>query len=65
MIIVMYKLAVTPNASIMDLGAFFCALGGYNYKKYINKDSINQAAKVVNTVTEAADKLTNKEKDNE
>lgn len=61
MYIVMWKLISTNNSSIVDLGAFFCALSGYNFKKYINKDAIAQATTIANKVTEVADKLTQKE----
>lgn len=59
LIIVMYKIFKSTDTSITDLGGLMVALMGYNYKKFINKDAINQASKIVNSVTLAADKLTN------
>lgn len=37
MYISLYRLATTPQASYNDIGALLITLGGYSYKKFINK----------------------------
>jgi hypothetical protein len=37
-IIVLIKLTLAPNTSVMDTGALFIAMASYAYKKHINKD---------------------------
>lgn len=61
LLVTMYKLFQSTDTSINDIGGLFIALSAYNYKKYINKDAIAQAAALVNKITDAADKLTQKE----
>lgn len=40
MFVVLYKLAVVTNTSVIDLGTLLVALGGYNLKKFINADMV-------------------------
>lgn len=60
-LITLYKLYTAQCTSYEDIGAVMLALSNYSIKKYINKDSINQAAQIANAVTDAANKLTQKE----
>ncbi len=55
--VVLYKLWAAPEASMVDAGSLMIALSSYSIKKYLNKDSINTAAKVATQITEKAESL--------
>lgn len=56
-IIVLVKLWQTPSTNMTDVGSLFIALSHYGYKKYLNKDTINQAAAVANQISDKVDAL--------
>lgn len=56
-IIVLYKLACTPSTSITDCGALFLSLSHYGWKKYINKDNVNQVTEIANKIITKSEDL--------
>ena len=57
LIITLYKLATVEQASMVDVGAVMVSLSNYGYKKYLNKDNINAAAKIANQVITKSEEI--------
>jgi len=57
LLIMLGKLVVIQNASMMDLGSVMIAMMNYSYKKYINKDSIMKAQTIMNTVISKSEEI--------
>jgi hypothetical protein len=55
--IVLVKLALAQQASLVDCGGLLISLSHYGYKKYINKDVIAQATSIANQIVTKADEL--------
>jgi hypothetical protein len=55
--ITLFKLATVQQASMTDVGAVMVSLSNYGLKKYINKDSINQAATIATQIVTKSEEI--------
>ena len=55
--IVLFKLAMVQQASMMDVGSVFVALSNYNIKKYLNKNNIEQAATIATQIVTKSEEI--------
>lgn len=57
LIIMLIKLCSIQNTNMVDLGSFFLALTGYQYKKFLNKDNILKAQTILNQVANKIEQI--------
>jgi hypothetical protein len=55
--IVLFKLALVQQASMIDVGSVFVALSNYNIKKYLNKNNIAQAATIATQIVTKSEEI--------
>ena len=56
-IIILFKLAMTPSTNMMDIGSLFIATMNYNYRKFLNKQTITQAANIATQIVTKSEEL--------
>lgn len=63
LIITLYKLYMSPEASMVDVSAVMVSLSSYSLKKFINKDSINIATKIATQIAEKTESISPEKKE--